>query len=244
MSPRWLFKLLFRNAFVAPALNTKNYFYENFGDHGANEAIYQHIFLRSLREVGIDDQFAPVGGAASYSLLYILLKSVSAFKPQRAVELGAGQSTILLEAMRKRSLWTGSLQTLEEDRVWATAISARTGSHVIYAPLSRRRVHGRNVFAYDNSGLGQGDIDFLLIDGPRGTPRWSRFAATEYLGQMAKDRFLVIMDDHNRFGEQQTMGYIETKLRQTHGQFAALTIRSSKHQRILIKGMSPADLLV
>jgi hypothetical protein len=244
MSLYSLAKSIFRNGIVAPIVDVRNYFHENFGNHGWNEPIYQHLFLRLCGEVGIQDEFEPVGGAASYSLLYLLFKCTRAFKPNRVIELGAGQSTLLLEALRKQGVWNGSVFTLEEDKAWAEAVSARTASRVAHAPLCLQAVNGRKVWTYglSNHEEAQKEFDFLLIDGPRGSPRWSRLAATQFLDSLSKDRFIVIMDDFNRFGEQQTMRLIELTLRRTHGAFSAMTIRSNKHQRLLAKGVDLAKL--
>ncbi|MGC9587630.1 UNVERIFIED_CONTAM: hypothetical protein PVV62_27635, partial [Salmonella enterica subsp. enterica serovar Rissen] len=38
------------------------------------EAIYRDLFLRELKLLGEEDRFFPTGGAANYSLLYLILR--------------------------------------------------------------------------------------------------------------------------------------------------------------------------
>jgi len=67
------------------------------------ESVYQEIVQRELNRWKIEDNFYPVGGAANYSLFYIILRTVADFPLKKVVELGAGQTSLLLDALVFRS---------------------------------------------------------------------------------------------------------------------------------------------
>jgi hypothetical protein len=87
----------------------------------ALEVIYRDLFLRELARMGEEDRFFPTGGAANYSLLYLILRIGLEFKPASVLDIGAGQSSLLWSMLRRHGL-VGSVLTLESDREWAQRI--------------------------------------------------------------------------------------------------------------------------
>ena len=65
------------------------------------EIVYQQLVFRDLRNLGIHDDFYPVGSAASYSLFYILLRSLMTLPVTSVLDIGAGQTSLLLDATKK-----------------------------------------------------------------------------------------------------------------------------------------------
>jgi predicted O-methyltransferase YrrM len=180
---------------------------EFFGSRYAQETLYQGIFERGLSALGVQHApFYAVKSGANYSLLYTLLRIVTETPCSSILELGAGQSSILLDALKqvKPDL---SVTSIETDETWARATGARVAHEVIYSPLTRRNIRGVDVAAYsDLSALGDRKFDVVLVDGPPGAAKHhSRWAALEILAGHLAPEFAVVFDDAERGGEQETV---------------------------------------
>ena len=121
-----------------------------FQPEPALEVIYRDLFLRELALLGEEDRFFPTGGAANYSLLYLILRLGSEFRPASVLDIGAGQST-LLWAMLQRRGFVGDLLTLENDPDWAARIGAQVTHEIMVSPLQPMR----NCTGYFGNGCSQ-----------------------------------------------------------------------------------------
>jgi hypothetical protein len=206
-----------------------------FGDHGYLEPIYQRLFLRELARHGLSDKYTPVQSAANYSLLFILLQSVVQAQPAEILELGCGETTLLLDALRRSGIWRGNLTSIEHDRFWHKEISARVETDIVLAPLTQQTIRGIEAPAYDLSMLKKplGTFDLVLIDGPNGTPRWSRLACLQFIPDHLAREFLIILDDYERPGERETAVLIRDSLESKGLQISEECILSNKHQLML-----------
>ena len=185
-------------ALLRRALAEYTYLKQEYGEHGYLEATYQHLFLRELETYGLRDRYTPIQSAANYSLLFVLLTSVVGAQPANVLELGCGETTLLLNALLQSGVWRGSLVSLEQDSFWRKEIASAVSTEVVYAPLAERSIAGRPALAYDLSNLKRplGLFDLVLVDGPTGVPRYSRSACLEFIPKhLAKD-FLIIHDDY------------------------------------------------
>jgi len=172
------------------------------------ELIYQGLVHRDLDRLGITTRFYPLRSAASYSYLYLLLRLVQDHDQLRILELGAGQSSLLLDQLSQH--FALQLTSLEHDEGWADRITrqmnSQTKNRVIHAPLDRRRFAGHDFEGYHPDALdGQTGFNVLLVDGPRGSRRRSRWTGLEFLESVMADEFVVIFDDAERPGEIQTI---------------------------------------
>src|SRR5262245_35494224 len=90
--------------------------------HEAMAVIYRDLFVRELQRLGIEDRFFPVGPAANHGLLYLVLRCYLEFPALRILDVGAGQTSLLLDALHRR-LGKGEIITLEHDAGWAQRIA-------------------------------------------------------------------------------------------------------------------------
>lgn len=177
----------------------------------AMEMVYKTLFERELARLGIEDRFYPVGYAANYSLLYVVLRAVMELPVVRVLELGCGQTTILLDGLAKvlakkehggRKL---EIVTLESDADWAARIGGQVKHTVTVAPLVPCEVQGAMVLGYDPLKYPKGKFDLVIVDGPVGTERLSRGGMLAMVPQILADEFMVVFDDAERPGERQTV---------------------------------------
>jgi len=234
MSWKDIAKSVYNQVIVRPV----TYYRDNYGDCGYNDLIYQHLFLRELKGYGVEDVFAPVGGAASYSLLYHILRSLACLKSAQVLEFGAGQSSLLLSAC-KGKVFEGDILTIEQDGRWAEAISSRVFHHVYHAPIYTTRFGSSATVKYGElkSCIGEQKFNLVIVDGPTGSKKFSRSNILDYVKNLSRDRFIIIFDDTNRYGEKQTLGVLSKALRGEFGSITEYTIRGSTHQSIIMHGV-------
>ncbi len=165
------------------------------------EQIYQGIFDQQCRKRGIDEVFYPVGAAASYSLMYLLTRVMSELPVKHVVELGSGQTTVLIDRLRPEE---GSHTAYEQSDVWAHTVSQRAPRcSVRHSPLTAKTFDG---VAYAGFGdLQTTAFDLLLVDGPNGTDHVSRYDCVSLVDANGTKDFIVIVDDAARPGEQETV---------------------------------------
>lgn len=169
----------------------------------ASELFYLQLFDSAVARSGIAvPPLYPVGSAANAGLLYAVFRLAEDFPGLDWLELGAGQSTILIDALVKAGR-IGTALTLEHDAGWATRIGARVGHEVRTAPLRRTEVQGVTAETYDFTPARRYDV--VVIDGPIGTPRRSRWGALQIVESALADEFAALFDDAERPGERETI---------------------------------------
>lgn len=202
--------------------------------HG-REIIFQNIVHRALDRLGIDEPFYPLRSAAGYSYLYLLIRIVEELPVRRILELGCGQSTVLLDRLSAHR--TLECVSLEHDPEWLAHIGARVRSRLLHAPLLDRTVLGHPTRAYDSSILAdEPAFDVLLVDGPRGSRRRSRWGCLELIEAHLGENFLIIFDDAERRGELDTIGRALRLLDDRGRRYGSRFIRSVNSQFLIAGG--------
>jgi predicted O-methyltransferase YrrM len=167
------------------------------------EIFYQQLFDAALVRSGIAvPPLFPVGNAANASLLYVLFRLLWDFPALDLLELGAGQSSLLLDALAQAGR-AGSVLTLEHDPQWAARVGGKVAHEVRTAPLRPGTIHGVATQSYDVRLDRR--FDAVLVDGPIGTPAHSRWGTLDLLENHLADEFVVVFDDAERPGERQTI---------------------------------------
>jgi hypothetical protein len=173
------------------------------------ELLYERLFSSALPRLQIEHRYFPVGNAANYSLLYLILRIVAELPVQRVLEFGCGQTTLLLDDL---SRWRPmEIITIEHEIEWANRIQERVNQKIVSAPLVERTIQDVSCLTYDLSPEDLASpVDLIIVDGPLGTRRQSRWGMLEYLDSQLAQDFIVLFDDAGRKGEQDT---IEAALR-------------------------------
>ena len=195
------------------------------------ERIFQGIVHRELDRLEIDRAFYPVRSAATYSYLYLLIRICTTLPVRRVLELGCGQSTLLLDDLsRDRQLHVTSL---EHDPRWASMIGEQCERLALAeAPLVRREVSGRAAETYDfDSGAER--FDLLLVDGPKGSKRHSRRGALPFIEDALAEEFIIVFDDAERRGELDTIAETLQRLDARGVDYATALVRSINSQFVI-----------
>jgi hypothetical protein len=204
------------------------------------ESVYRDLFLRELLFSGITDLFYPVGSAANHSLLYFVARCLRELQPQRVLELGAGQSTLLLDQAHRALGRDIEVMTIEHDPVWIRLIQPQVAHQIEFAMLKPRTVAGRQIEYYDHPMISSGPpIEFLLVDGPPGYPEgagFSRMGALTIVENRIADDFIIVIDDAERHGEQVLFLEMISLLRRQGRRFRENSLKAIKSQLIVAAG--------
>lgn len=158
----------------------------------------------------------PVGAAANYSLLYVIYRAVTDLEIKSVLELGAGQTTLLLDALSKTKKI--EVATIETDITWANHIGQKVNHTVHYTQLVDKEIQGKVAPMYKDLTFMQGRrFDLIIVDGPVGSPRHSRRLALEIVEQYGSDDVVVVFDDAERIGEQDTISEYARSLASKEG---------------------------
>jgi hypothetical protein len=204
------------------------------------EPVYQRIFERDLEQVGAANTFYPVGSAANYSLLYFILRVAREVRPSSVLELGAGQTSLLFDKLRRCGVLSANVLTIEHDRAWADSIRERVSHEVRLLKLKPCEDDGLSYQGYDFGDVTLlPTIDFLVVDGPPGATReqrYSRHGCLVLLDRLDPEGFIVVIDDVERRGEALLCERIERSLQAKHIAFRRSRITANKQQAVFASG--------
>jgi len=148
--------------------------------------------------------------AGNYSFFYVLHRILYDFKPKEILELGLGESSKFISVHLDNYLTDSNHTIIEHDIDWKSkfnesfTISLRSSIHIL--PLRTRTVQGFEINAYEKIGeFITKKYDLYLVDGPIGSPNYSRYDIIDIARNLNKnDDFIILLDDFDRNGEKQT----------------------------------------
>lgn len=202
-----------------------------------------------------DKSFSATNGAASYSFLYKLFKIYEILQPSVIVEFGLGQSTNLTRqycSANSRSLAI----VVDHDDSWVKTYQKFTKGidnlSLKILPTEDFELRDGAIGAKDTQykgvkkvlarSLGNKKLNLVIVDGPIGVDKeYSRTDILGLTGDLA-DRFVVIIDDSNRTGEQNTIKILRDELNKVGVNYADWTVNGMKQQTIFASS-DIADIL-
>lgn len=201
----------------------------------SRELLYERVFSNALPRLRIEDRYFPLRSAANYSLLYLILRVVTELPIRRVLELGCGQTTLLLDDLaRCRTL---DVTSFEQDPVWARRLQDKVAHRVWQVPLVERNVRGVDCHTYDTLPRDLGHpVDLIIVDGPRGRRRNSRWGVLEYVETLLAQDFVIIFDDAQRKGEQDTIAAVLGLLDERGIDVVCATTRALRSQFLIAAG--------
>jgi len=166
-----------------------------------------HDTIRDIPELR-DLSLSPGGVAAGYSLLYILVRVLRHAGVHSVLEIGLGQSSLLIDRWKKSCLPQGRHVILEDDEAWIKEFQQMVSLEAeirYFRPVSGKVSLQTLPLPSILDENEKTSYDLYLIDGPRGKKNFSRYDICLMAQQWSSDReFVVILDDYDRWGERQT----------------------------------------
>jgi hypothetical protein len=203
-------------------------------DRYAREAVYARLLDQALAGAKLDLRLFPAKRAGNHSLLYLVCRIVDAFAPKAVLELGAGETTKLLAAFERGARI--DTVTLENDPHWARQVGRTAGTEVTASPLVERVIRGHPARGYDLGPIRDRRFDMVVVDGPVGERRRSRWVALEVLDRHLADEFVVVFDDVHRRGEIDTVLEAWRLFREKGIEIEAGLTRAAKWQLVMATG--------
>jgi hypothetical protein len=205
------------------------------------EIVYRELFLRDLSRLGLEDRYYPVGSAANHSLLYLITRCFMELPVSRVLEMGAGQSSILMSQLKDRLKKETAITTVEHDPQWAVRVESQVSHRVEIAALVPKTIEGYSISHYGGQYFDPSALyDFVLVDGPPAHGHkdmaLNRIGAVELLEKNLAGSFVIIVDDAERRGEDVLVDLIRRKLRSKDRDFRETAIMAAKRQHVFAAG--------
>jgi hypothetical protein len=148
--------------------------------------------------------------AGNYTFFYLLNRIIHDVQPVRILEFGLGESTKFISTCIPHVASIQSHTIVEQNDAWLEVFQQRFDLHArckpIICPLETVDFQGCPVNRYQGLDVQvQGTFDFYLVDGPFGSPHFSRIDILSMIKRLTdQDEFIILIDDYDRVGEQET----------------------------------------
>ena len=182
-----------------------------------------------------DKNFALYGAAANYGFIYTLFRILDNVQPAHILEMGLGQTSMVTTQYVANNQPEADLDIIENDESWIKIYEPKL------AKSQNIKLHQCDIEFFDYEGeqsrkykelnkiTGDKKYNMIIVDGPFGgaqkLPRSNIVDLVEH--NLAQD-FIIIFDDAERAGEQNTIALTKAKL-------ASLGIEFGFQQRNALK---------
>ena len=152
--------------------------------------------------------------AGNYSFFYVLNRILFDHKPNSILEFGLGESTKFISTFLRYYMPECEHVVIEQSTEWFDEFKNRfeltDKTSVIFCPLVLKNVKGFEVNSYlDFETKIASSFDFYVVDGPFGSPRFSRYDIVLLVEKFQlNNEFIILLDDTNRRGEVDTLNEI------------------------------------
>lgn len=177
------------------------------------ELEWAHIYHDSIRgKQWLQNTPLNIGRwAGNYAFFYVLNRILNDFKPNSILEFGLGESSKFVSVYIDNQLNDTQHVIIEQDTDWLHNFNSNfqlsPNSRVQICPLTKNVINTFEVNVYKNLQQHiQQKFDVYLIDGPFGSLHFSRYDIVHIAETFSdKDAFVIVIDDYNRKGEQETV---------------------------------------
>lgn len=186
-------------------------------DNQSKELEWAHIYHDSIRgKKWLEELPLNVGRwAGNYSFFYVLNRILMDYKPKSILDLGLGESSKFISSYLDNYLFETKHIIVEQNDEWINSFQEKVllskRSTIIHCPLKKTEIKGFISNSYDGFKEKITEkFDLYIVDGPFGSDRYSRYDIISLVDRMEKeDQFIIMMDDTNRKGEQDTLDDIK-----------------------------------
>ncbi|WP_296855270.1 hypothetical protein [uncultured Methanobrevibacter sp.] len=214
-----------------------------------NELKYAFVFNDTIKESEwlIKKDFSLVNSAANYSFMYSLYRILNDAEPKNILELGMGQTTKLTSQFANY-FNDCKLTVLEGDEIWienfAEQLVISENIHICHMDLENVTIDGtlNTRFKGVLDIVADDKFDLVIIDGPQGFVvengvskelDYSRSNVLELIPKNLAEDFIIIIDDFNRQGEQNTMSIVKELLSREGIEFYEYSCTGLKRQYVI-----------
>ena len=148
--------------------------------------------------------------AGNYAFFYLLNRVLHDFKPKKIVELGLGESSKFVSSCIDGINYDYEHTIVEQNENWSKLFQSKFSlskkSEIFICPMVIKQVKNHNVNMYSNLlETINPKADLYIVDGPHGSPRYSRYDICQLAEIInSEDEFIIMLDDCQRVGEMDT----------------------------------------
>ncbi|MBE8727777.1 hypothetical protein [Flavobacterium hungaricum] len=176
------------------------------------ELEWAHIYHDSIRgKKWLEELPLNIGRwAGNYSFFYVLNRVLNDYKPKSILEFGLGESSKFVMSFIDNTLFETKHIIIEQNEKWKDAFKLNNkvsnNTLIKVCPLEKIEVKGYKTNSYKNLDSEiQEKFDLYIVDGPFGSERFSRYDIVKLAENFKlNDEFIILLDDFNRLGEQDT----------------------------------------
>jgi hypothetical protein len=211
-------------------------------DRGVKENEWANVFHDAVKTSSLarDIPLSIGRWAANYSFLYALYRICSILRTESVLELGLGESSKLVHSVLTETNASGRHLVLEHDDNWRRTFLAEfphlPADQVLVLSMVTDFFRDEPYNSYSQL-TARVDVDaftVFVVDGPIGTPRHSRHDIVTIAGTFTSQReFIILMDDTQRRGEQETALTLLSTLESCGCRPLRRTLRGRKDQLLL-----------
>ena len=197
----------------------------------SRENLWANIFhdtIKSSRWLK-EQPFSPGRAAIGYPTLYALYRILDEMQPRSILEMGLGQSTKMIGSYVRWKHERGEEcrhYVVEHDETWIDffkgSFELSEASEVIHrelVTLEMADLQGNptnvNMYRDFTEKLEGKEFDLIFIDGPFGSPVYSRVDIIDLLPECLAESFVLMLDDAERQGEQNTLQMLLSMLKES-----------------------------
>lgn len=195
---------------------TYNVGLENEWAHVFHDAIIQSSWLKYR-------DFTPGRWAVGYPYLYVMYRVLNEMRPNTILELGLGQTTKMITQYAATDSTIKHFVSEHDDEwiaFWQQSNQMSSNTEIIKLELEKRDFLGQEIFAYKEfeENIPKLKYDFISIDAPfgPGEQKYSRVDMLNLLPSCLAESFVIMIDDCNRKGEENTVHRIELLLQESN----------------------------
>lgn len=186
----------------------------NYTERKCSEALWADIFNNTIANSKwlVNKSFSLGRWAIGYPCAYVLYRVIDELHPNKILELGLGQSTKII-SQYTRYYNPDKHIVIEHDPEWISFFSKNYSlpdeTKIIQCPLMNDSYKEENeIRQFQNFSQAVGDekYDLIMIDAPFGgdMKEYARVDVLKKMPQCLEQSFVIIFDDCNREGEQNT----------------------------------------
>ena len=182
-----------------------------------------------------DKNFALYGWAANYSFIYTLFRILDNVQPAHILEMGLGQTSMVTTQYIANKKPAADLDIIENDESWIKVYEPKL------AKSQNIKLHQCDIEIFDYEGeqsrkykelnkiTGDKKYNLIIVDGPfGGAQKLPRSNIVELIEHNLAQDFIIMFDDAERAGEQNTIAQTKAKL-------TSLGIKFGTQQRNALK---------
>lgn len=177
------------------------------------------------------------GATVDYAFCYTLVRALNTMKPSSIIECGLGQSSKIIH--QYADFYKKKAITCEHDFGWSKffldEIQNKYPINIEYFELENTIINGCSTLTYKDfpERINPLKFDFIIIDGPYGSPNYSRSQVIDIVKNNLAGQFCIIIDDFERSGEQETWDIVKKTLQERGIEFLDITY-SARQDHALI----------